>query len=177
MKPDQEFLIAGPFGKGLDFSEAAITGKNVIFLGGTGTLPFIDLFAYLGRLLLKEKKNQNIFENEEFETYFDKVSFVVYAYFPRESEGCCLELLRKISDFYLENGAEERFKFIPVFTRDGGERLSNEKIFEILDKHHQESKLRNLWVCGPPKMNNMFQRLRKRIMKQYEIGAGNIDIL
>jgi predicted ferric reductase len=64
-----------------------------------------------------------------------------------------------------------------VFTREGGERLSHEKIFEILDKHSDEAKLKNVWVCGPPKMNNMFQRIRKKIMKQYEIGPDSVDIM
>lgn len=89
---EQNFIIDGPFGKGLDFSPANICGKNVIFLGGTGVLPFVDLFTYLGRSLLKENNSKVLIENEQFEDHFKQASFVVYGYFPRESEAVALEL-------------------------------------------------------------------------------------
>jgi NAD(P)H-flavin reductase len=173
----QMFLINGPFGKGLDFSPESICGKNIIFLGGTGVLPFVDFFTYLGRSLLSEVNSQNLIENEQFEDHFKKASFVVYGYFPKESEAVALELCSKISELHAQNNAQERFSFIPIFTREGGEKLVKDKIFEILSNSHSESKLKNVWVCGPPPMNNMFQRIQKQIIKRYELSPNQVEIL
>ena len=153
--------------------------KNIIFLGGTGVLPFVDLIAYLGRLLINEKSpGNNIFGEEKFEEHFKDASFVCYAYYQRPSDAVSYELIQAIADLYKHYGFENRFKLIPIFTRErGGERLDIEKIYRLLDKHHQESPLKNLWVCGPPKMNNMFQRIRKTLIKKYELSNHKIEIL
>jgi NAD(P)H-flavin reductase len=174
---NQMFLINGPFGKGLDFSAESICGNNIIFLGGTGVLPFVDFFTYLGRSLYNQVNSSNLIENENFEDHFKQASFVVYGYFPKESEAVALELCSKISEFHAQNNAQERFSFIPIFTREGGERLGKDKIFDILSNYHSESKLKNVWVCGPPPMNNMFQRFRKEIIKRYDLSPNQLEIL
>ena len=59
---DTEFYIDGPQGKGFNFTQNNSNGTHVIFMGGTGALPFMDLFAYLARKLLKEfAPNYSIF--------------------------------------------------------------------------------------------------------------------
>ena len=165
---NQEFLIEGPMGKGLDLSAENISGNNIIFLGGTGVLPFVDLFAYFARMLINEKSpGDNIQEGEEFDKSMQNASFTVFAYYPRESEGVALELCTKISELYEHFGMEEKFKFSPVFTREGGTRLTKDSIYEVLNPCNISNNLKNVWVCGPPPMNNMFQRLRKELQKEY----------
>ena len=42
------FSVIGPHGKGLQLNDKS-TGSYVIFVGGTGVLPFLDLFDFLLR--------------------------------------------------------------------------------------------------------------------------------
>ena len=52
---EDRFIVSGIFGKGLNLEKQNIVGSNLIVVGGTGILPFIDLFAYLARRLISKK--------------------------------------------------------------------------------------------------------------------------
>jgi NAD(P)H-flavin reductase len=89
---DDQFYITGPVSKGFDLSRDNIAGTNLIFVGGTGVNPFVDLFAYLARRLIKEKMGQNTpFPDELYEDYMQNAKFVVYAYYPRPADAVALE--------------------------------------------------------------------------------------
>lgn len=144
---NQEFLIEGPLGKGLNLSSKNISGNNVIFLGGTGVLPFVDLFAYFARKLINEKcPGNSIQQGEEFDDNLQNARFTVFAYYPKKSEGVALELCTKISELYEQFGMKERFSFSPVFTREGGARLNKDTVFEVLNSCFENSHLKNIWV-------------------------------
>jgi NAD(P)H-flavin reductase len=103
--------------------------------------------------------------------------FVVYAYYPRPADAVALEFWTKIAELHAHFAVEDRFKFIPIFTQEGGKRLTQVDIFATLRKHHDHSGIKNMWVCGPPTMNNMFQEAKSKICKQFGIQLRNIDIL
>lgn len=89
---DDQFFITGPVSKGFDLNEKSIVGTTLIFVGGTGVIPYVDLFAYLARRLIKEKMGQNTpFPEEQYENYMQGAKFIVYAYYPRPSEAVSLE--------------------------------------------------------------------------------------
>ena len=147
LQEGQEFVVNGPFGKGLDLSPGNIVGNNVIFLGGTGVLPFIDLFAYLARMLISEKSPDNkILGDEDFDEHLKDAKFIVYAYYQKESEAIGSKFLRRISELFTHFNCEERLVINQIFTREGGERLNKASIIETLKSHHSESQLKNVWV-------------------------------
>jgi len=126
----QKFTINGPMGKGLDLSPRNIQGNNVIFLGGTGSLPFVDLFAYLARMLINEKSPQNnLFSQEDYEEHFKHASFTVYGYYPTRGEAIAGEFISKVAELYSHFECGDRFKFHPIFTREGGEKLTKKGKF------------------------------------------------
>ena len=128
-----EFYIDGPQGKGFNFTPDNSDGTHVIFMGGTGALPFMDLFAYLGRKILKEcDPTYSIFPDERFSDLHPNAKFVVYGYFPSRDKSVGLEFWELIDSLYKKYKKDDMFKFIPVFTREGGSRLSEERIDEIL---------------------------------------------
>lgn len=91
-KESDQFYITGPLGGGLDLSAENITGTNVMFMGGTGILQFLDTLAYLLRKLITEKEPEKaVFPGEEFDDYFSNVKFVVYAYYPTSKASVALE--------------------------------------------------------------------------------------
>lgn len=144
-----QFFISGPLSRGYDLSSENMAGQNVLFVGGTGVLPFIDLFAYLVRKVIAEKDNSHsVFPGEQFDKELDEAKFVVYGYYPREKDAVAIEFCTKISAVFEKLGCGDRFKFVPVYTRDGGKRLTKEELFNILGKHKDESGIKNLWVCS-----------------------------
>ena len=132
-------------------------------------LPFVDLFAYFARKLINEKcPGNSIQQGEEFDDNLQNARFTVFAYYPKKSEGVAIELCTKISELYEQFGMKERFNFNPVFTREGGARLNKDTVFEVLNSCFKNGHLKNIWVCGPPPMNNMFQRMKMEIQNEYE---------
>ncbi|CAI2386799.1 unnamed protein product [Moneuplotes crassus] len=176
VQPDDEFIISKPLGSGLDLTPGNITGTNVVFLGGTGVLPFIDFFAYLARYLINEKSpSDSMLSQEKFEPYFKEAKFIIYVAYQTQTEAIGLEILTKISELFSHFGEQERFKLTTIFTREGGKKLDKQSIYDILKENSQLDYLKNVWVCGPPKMNNMFQRIRKDLRKLFDYLA--VDII
>ena len=52
--PDTGYLVSGPYGKGLLLDEK-VAGEVVVITGGTGILPFLDLFDYMLKYHLLEE--------------------------------------------------------------------------------------------------------------------------
>ena len=153
-----EFYIDGPHGKGFNFTPENSDGTHVIFMGGTGALPFMDLFAYLGRKILKENSpDYSIFPDEKFTDLHPNAKFVVYGYFPTRDRSVGLEFCEMIDALH-KIFKSNAFQFNPVFTREGGGRLTEQKIDEILTSIYLNSIIKRLLVCGPPPQNNMFQQ-------------------
>jgi len=84
-KENGEWYCKGPMGKSLGVRKS---GTHLAFAAGTGTITFMDLSAYVARLVMNEmdeKERGEIDENFRFEyyvTYFD------------EKQACGLEMLR-----------------------------------------------------------------------------------
>lgn len=80
--PDDAFYISAPIGKGLDINYNNLKGHIAVFVGGTGILPFMDFFAYLGRrFIAKVNKNVTVFSNEGFNLDTSDMRVTVYAYY------------------------------------------------------------------------------------------------
>jgi NAD(P)H-flavin reductase len=62
---EKSFILDGPHGKGLEL-KATSQGTHVIFAGGTGILPFLDLFDYLLRKSVNKIILQNFGEEKAF---------------------------------------------------------------------------------------------------------------
>ena len=120
-----QFLLTGPVGKGLDMRKNNIVGTNVIIIGGTGALPFLDMFSYLARKLLSEKveNGQVFFPGETFDKYTHKCQFIVYAYYPDPDCSVAYEFWEKIADLHQYFGVGDRFRFIPKFVSKGDGKL------------------------------------------------------
>ena len=178
IKEDDRFFISGPLSRGYDLTEANMKGTTIVFVGGTGVLPFMDLFAYMARRIIsKSESSKEVFPGENFEDELEEANFVVYGYYPKAADAWAIEFWIKASEIHKKFNAEGKFKFTPVYTRDGGKRLDKEQMFELLKGHHESTGIKNLWVCGPPPMNNMFQQYKSSIWKEFELNHKSIEIL
>ena len=145
--PETEFYIDGPQGKGFNFTPENSNGTHVIFMGGTGALPFMDLFAYLVRKLLSEVDPMySIFPDEKFTEIHLNAKWVVYGYFPSKERSVGLEFCELIAQAFKKYRRDDVFQFVPVFTREGGSRLSVAKIEEILTDIHLDREIKRVFV-------------------------------
>lgn len=118
-----------------------------------------------------------MFPGEEFNDELDEANFIVYGYYPKEKDACAIDFCNKASQIFEKFGEVKKFSFHPKYTRDGDKRLDKEQIFELLKKQKEETGLKNVWVCGPPPMNNMFQEYKNLISKEFDLQHKDIEIL
>ena len=174
-----QFYIHGPLGKGLEFDRFNSSGINLIFVGGTGILPFMDLFAYLARKLLKENDpDYAIFPDENFEDLSDAAVFEVFAYFPTREEAVGIEFIESLEKLHLKFSKGGNFKLNLILTKRDGHRHSNEELIELICEFKKiHTRINKLWVCGPPPMNYQFERLMPTIIEKTELGFDDFAIM
>ena len=176
---DDKFTISGVFGKGFNLEKHNIVGTNLIVVGGTGILPFIDLFAYLARRLISKKDAlSEVFPHESFENYMSAAKFIVYAYYPDKSNAVGVEFWDRISRLFQLFDWKDLFKFIPQYTKNGDKKLSNqEDIATFIHGISSRLSIKNIFVWGPPPMNNLFQRATSAICWDIGLDPSQIEII
>lgn len=174
-----EFYLQGPLGAGFDYTSQNLQGTNLIFCGGTGILPFMDLFAYLGRKFLAENSPENsLFSDEKFEPMPHKPRFIIYAFFMTRDECIGVDIVEKIEKLYQQYDQGEFFKLNLVIITQGGQHLSDDEIIELIKDYNMiDGPLNRFLVCGPPGMNNQFQKLSPRIADETDCDAHTLEIL
>ena len=174
-----QFYIHGPVGKGLNIDKYNSNGLHIIFVGGTGILPFMDLFACIGRKILSENDPRySLFPDEHLFDLSDSAQFIVYAYYPTRADCIGIELLENIEKLYQKYGKKSMFRLNLIFTRDGGKKDTNDQIVDILsDYKNSFGRINKLWVCGPPKMSTQFQKLMPKIKENTGLGFEDFQVL
>ena len=127
-------------------------------------LVFMDLVALLVRQslgLLNNKPSIKIFEGKTFK-------FVLYASFPSRSDAVGLELIEGLRD--IQNKLP--FKNFHVELRFGNEargtRWDRDFIIRHIDIWKKEG-LTKAYVCGPPPMNELFDRTIDSLIQQRQL--------
>ena len=89
-----------------------------------------------------------------------------------------MEFCEKISNLFQHFGVEDEFKFVPQFSRSGDKKLSTlEDILTFLKGFKSKESLKNIFVCGPPPMNNLFQRYKSKIQDELSLEEHQIEII
>lgn len=167
-----------PVGKGLEIKANQLQGSYVIFVGGTGILPYMDFFAYIGRqFIAKNSKESAVFANEDFNVDTSDMTVTIYAYHTDAANAVGYEFMSNLQKVYKKFNGEDKFNYIPQFTRAGHRKLSLEVVNELLSDQKSKSGVNKVWVCGPPPMNNLFYRYKSQIAKNIGIPKFCIDVL
>lgn len=143
---DKAYEIQGPMGQGL---QIPTEGTCIAFTGGTGSLVFIDLVAHLVR------KNLKLLKDDEDCQLGLKFKFIFYVSFPQRDDAIGLELCQGLQDL-CQKRSLQNFTFIPRFSNESKQRWDANFINEQI-KIHSHS-LKKVWVCGPPVMNEFFDK-------------------
>jgi NAD(P)H-flavin reductase len=146
---EQTLEVKGPMGKGLGIDPEGI---NVAFAAGTGVLVFVDLVAHLVR------KNLGMLSGAEAGMLSSSFQFIFYASFPSRKESIALALLEGLQKLCKESGATN-FKLVLRISDESKERWDTSFIQNSLSP--LQDTVKKVWVCGPPKMNEDFERTLK----------------
>ena len=139
-------------GKGLGISQS---GTHAAFLAGTGVLIFIDLVAYLIRynLNLLNRNDRELISESNFR-------FILHVSFPRKEEAVAIEMLEALQSVTQKKGLNN-FELMVRYSNQNKGRWDEdfvERQLEVLSKVD----LKKIWVCGPPVMNEVFDKTFER---------------
>ena len=161
---NQNFNIIGPFGTGLEIKESS-NGTFVIFAGGTGILPFVDLFDYLLKksiyavLAKKYKKSEADKTNPFMENYEATLgeNFKVKLFWAvnDENEFNYLNFLKKLFEINEKNGLNNFDLTVRIKSKLDGVKTTQEFFDEeFLKKNLNVNEIARIFVCGNPNMNS-----------------------
>jgi NAD(P)H-flavin reductase len=156
---NERYEVKALLGKGLNLQK---DGVHVAFTGGTGILVFIDLIALIIRQnlgLLKSSQPIPIFAPGS------TFKFVLYASFASREEAIGLELLEGLAEITKSLGLKN-FHLELRFSNSGvATRWDREFIMRNIDIWNKEG-LKKAYVCGPPVMNELFDRTIDSLINQ-----------
>mmetsp|Transcript_25617 Transcript_25617/g.19375 ORF Transcript_25617/g.19375 Transcript_25617/m.19375 type:complete len:222 (-) Transcript_25617:37-702(-) len=161
--PSLEFNIFGPLSKGLAMKD---TGTHMFFAAGTGVLTFLDAAGYLARV------NAGIIPPEQVRI---KPGFrmVVYVSFKNEADSVALEYLRGVEHLTKTLGFDN-------FTLEV--RLSdiNKQRWDFGYVEKQillQKNLTKVYVCGPPLMNESFDKIFNKMHEKHFMPLHLFDVM
>ncbi len=165
----EPYEVKALLGKGLNLQNS---GVHVAFVGGTGVLVFVDLIALLIRqnLGLLKSETPRIFEtNSTFK-------FVLYASFASREDAVALELLEGLKEINQTLGLRN-FHLELRFSNDGmGQRWDRDFIIRNIEIWQKEG-LTKAYVCGPPVMNELFDRTIESLISQQVLDRSIVEVL
>ncbi|EAS06748.2 DOMON domain protein (macronuclear) [Tetrahymena thermophila SB210] len=156
-----DYQIYGPLGNGLGFSELTKNQEICILCGGTGILPFLDLFDFLLKKQIQQTVPDRAKEldpfNISYDQYFQDCKFTVYAAFYQIDDFIgrewivYLNQLSKLSNNNL-------FRFVLKLSKgtipEGIEKLKQNNFQELILSEIKSDSYDKIFICGPPIMYN-----------------------
>ena len=79
---------------------------------------------------------------------------------------------------FLHFGWQEKFRFLPRYTRNGDSKISTEEdVIDFLDGISAQNEIKNIFVWGSPPMNNLFQQATSKIWSIFKFKQSQIEII
>ena len=156
---DDEFLVKGPMGKSLGVQNS---GLHIIFAGGTGILPFMDLVAQLCYFNLGLN---HLLGNKQTGRITDGFKLKLYVSFRDRNEAIGLDMLEALESYCKRNSADNFELIVRISNESKGGRWNDAWIDQQLADHSSKT-VKKIWVCGPPVMNETFDRKFKTMCEE-----------
>lgn len=123
------------------------------FAAGTGMLTFMDLVAAVA------SHNIKLVNKQESDLFGDKFKFILYLSFPSREDGLGLELCEGLEAYCKENNLTN-FELNLRLSKGAAEGKRQPRWNEEFVAHtlRQYDGLKQVWVCGPPPISEMFER-------------------
>ncbi len=109
------------------------------------------------------RKNLGLLSHEE-NSQLDSTSFkfILYASFPSKEDSVARDLCEGLSQLCGKQGLKN-FQFIERLSNVSKERWNSDFIKKTIEPHHND--LARIWVCGPPRMNEDFDKTLEVLAK------------
>lgn len=114
--------------------------------------------------------------SEENGILADDFKFVLYTSFQKKEDAIGLALCEGLKELCEKKGIKN-FELRLRLSNESKERWTREFIDKELSSHHAESRIKKIWVCGPPKMNETFDRSLEIIAPKLEISPTQFEVL
>lgn len=82
--------------------------------------------------------------------------FILYVSFPKQEEAIAFDMCQGLQELCQKKNIKN-FEFHPRFSNQSKERWDQTFIENCLNQYSSEN-LKKIWVCGPPSMNETFDR-------------------
>ena len=161
-------------GKGLGLQK---NGTHIAFTGGTGSLVFIDLIALLLRVNLGLVDPDSIPIFSRGSTF----KFILYVSFPNRPDSVALSLFEGL-DEVTKAKKLKNFELVVRISSESKQGRWDEAFIEReigkYDKKQKKSdKLARVYVCGPPPMNELFDKTLSQLIHQGDLAMGQVEIM
>lgn len=180
---DRRFELKGPLGKGLRVKD---TGVHIAFAAGTGVLCFVDLVAAITRQALSIDISNNAYGEEDkldvnplgnrkskvtdsirISTLDGNFKFYLYVSFPNRNDSVALELFEALSNYCNRKGMKNFDLFVRLSQEGKNPARWNEDFIQDQLRQFNVDEIQKIWVCGPPAMNETFDRAFHKVDEQF----------
>ena len=165
MNSEETFYVKGPMGLGL---RVAYSGVHVAFCAGTGILVFLDLVSALLIKSTFERLSKPLPDGLDDRIGKD-FRLHLHVSFKNQEEAIGLDICEKLRDI------SSKFKLTVRLGEISSLRWGKAYLNTELEKI--EGEIKRIWVCGPPSMNQAFDRGFELIRGKYKLPANAITIL
>jgi len=144
-----QYMCKGPLGKSLGVKRS---GEHLAFGAGTGAITFMDLSAYVARIIMGEAVDEVDAQKLE-----DDFKFTYYVTYFNRKQSCGLRMLE-----LLQQLKSKHFELVL--------RLSDQKSRRWDQGYLQErlpATCEKLWICGTPMMNEVFEKAFHNLAPQF----------
>ena len=145
-------------------------GTHIAFTAGTGCLVFIDLVAFLLRANLKLVDAESIPILSKGSTF----KLVLFVSFPNREDALALPLFEGLHQITQAKGLSNFSLHVRISSEQKQGRWDLDFIEQQLDKFSRKKKrdeeLAKVYVCGPPPMNEVFDRALTGMVQRGELG-------
>ena len=144
-------------------------GLHVAFCAGTGALVFLDLVSQI--LLLNTFKADGKAFCEELKFFGEGFKFHLYCAFQSREQAIGLELIEALENVNQVLGVDN-FKVTVRLSETEGPKLPRWTP-EYIEKELlvSQGKIQKIWVCGPPAMNEMFDKTLGNLTDKLQISS------
>ena len=155
------------------------SGIHVAFCAGTGALVFLDLVAQL--LVLNTFKHDGKPLPEEIESFYQpEFKFILYVAFQDRKQSIGLDLIEALEKVNEKLGLNNFKVIVRLSDPDKGEEKKPRWTPNYIEKElsQYEGKLRKVWVCGPPAVNEMFDKtFNQELLTRLQLEKHQVDIM
>ena len=168
------YEVSGPLGQGLKINKS---GLHLAFAAGTGILCFIDLVAHLVQCslgifpTLAKNEDTDISSSGQLShttnemVQIESFKLVLYVSFTSFEDSIALDLLEAFDQYCSRNGVD----CFSLHVRLAKQGVNNQKWdHEFVKKEigqYDVEEIEKIYVCGPPVMNETFDRSLQEIAK------------